>query len=165
MNSFLKKAFYRAPWTRCVVAATVLSLASCATPKTAYKRHPRPKDTDEYYRDQQEWAENRGAAGVATRAAATVHGPRPGRRAHHRDHPDQPGAEPSPPPIDSYPQGTVPKAEDIPTAKPGKDGIVESPFVPGKQVDIQGYPPGATVRDPYTNKIFIVPIPSPTPNQ
>ena len=78
--------------------------------------------------------------------------------------PDELNTEASPPPMDSYPQGTLPRADDIPTAKPGKNGIVESPFVPGKPVDIQGYPPGATVRDPYTNKIFIVPIPTPTPN-
>jgi hypothetical protein len=67
--------------------------------------------------------------------------------------------------MDGYPQGTVPGANDIPTAKPGKNGLVESPFAPGKQVDIQGYPPGAIVRDPYTNKIFIVPIPASTPDQ
>jgi hypothetical protein len=62
--------------------------------------------------------------------------------------------------MEGYPQGTIPGANDIPTAKPGKNGIVESPYVPGKNVDIQGYPPGATVKDPYTHKLFIVPIPS-----
>ena len=79
--------------------------------------------------------------------------------------PDQPDPDASPPPTNAYPQGPVPRADDIPTAKPGENGLVDSPFVPGKKVDIQGYPPGATVRDPYTNKMFIVPMPSSTPNQ
>jgi hypothetical protein len=50
-------------------------------------------------------------------------------------------------------------------AKPSKNGLVESPYVPGKPVDIQGFPPGATVRDPYVDKLFIVPAPSQEPEQ
>ena len=42
---------------------------------------------------------------------------------------------------------------------PGKPHIVESPYVPGKFVDVSGFPPGTEVKDPYTNfqKIFRVP--------
>jgi hypothetical protein len=160
VNSFFKEAFYRAPWRRCVVAAAILSLANCTTSKTAYNRRPRARDTDEFYREQQEWVENR-------RSVEWPPEPPPpyvDEGENEGPAPDEPRTEPSPPPMDSYPQGTLPRADDIPTAKPGKNGIVESPFVPGKPVDIQGYPPGATVRDPYSNKIFIVPIPTPTPN-
>lgn len=51
-------------------------------------------------------------------------------------------------------------ANDIPTAKPSKNGIVESPFTPGQQIDVEGYPPGAVVRDPNTKKLFVVPMPA-----
>ena len=165
VNSFLQNAFYRAPWTRCVVAAAILSLANCSTSKNAYNYHPRARDTDQFYREQQEWVENRPPPDWPPEPPPEWPPPYMDYGEDEGPTPDQPSTEPSPPPMDSDPQGPVPKADDIPTAKPGRNGLVESPFVPGKQVDIQGYPPGATVRDPYTNKIFIVPIPTPTPNQ
>jgi hypothetical protein len=40
---------------------------------------------------------------------------------------------------------------------PGKPHVVESPFSPGKYIDVEGFPPGTEVKDPYTNKIFRVP--------
>jgi hypothetical protein len=40
---------------------------------------------------------------------------------------------------------------------PGKPHVVESPFSPGKYVDVEGFPPGTEVKDPYTQKIFLVP--------
>ncbi len=40
---------------------------------------------------------------------------------------------------------------------PGKKNLVESPFSPGKYVDVEGFPPGTEVKDPYTQKIFLVP--------
>jgi hypothetical protein len=40
---------------------------------------------------------------------------------------------------------------------PGKPHLVESPFSPGKYVDVEGFPPGTEVKDPYTDKIFLVP--------
>ncbi len=40
---------------------------------------------------------------------------------------------------------------------PGKAHVVESPFSPGKYVDVEGFPPGTEVKDPYTGKIFLVP--------
>jgi hypothetical protein len=48
----------------------------------------------------------------------------------------------------------------FPTAKPvpGKPGYVLSPFdANGRYVDVSGYPPGSKVKDPWTDKIFIVP--------
>jgi hypothetical protein len=49
---------------------------------------------------------------------------------------------------------------EFPTAKlvPGKPGYVISPFdSSGRYVDTSGYTSGSKVKDPWTNKIFIVP--------
>jgi hypothetical protein len=48
----------------------------------------------------------------------------------------------------------------FPTAKavPDKAGYVFSPFdSSGRYVDVSGYTPGTKVKDPWTDKIFIVP--------
>jgi hypothetical protein len=45
------------------------------------------------------------------------------------------------------------------TLFPGKPGLVESPFSPGKYINVEGFPPGTEVKDPYTAKIFRVPQP------
>ena len=43
-------------------------------------------------------------------------------------------------------------------AVPGKPGYVFSPFdTKGRYIDVRGYPPGSKAKDPWTNKIFIVP--------
>jgi hypothetical protein len=49
---------------------------------------------------------------------------------------------------------------EFPTPKlvPGKPGYVISPFdSSGRYVDVSGYTSGSKVKDPWTNKIFIVP--------
>ena len=49
---------------------------------------------------------------------------------------------------------------EFPTAKAvaGKPGYVVSPFdSSGRYVDVSGYTPGSKVKDPWTDKIFIVP--------
>jgi hypothetical protein len=47
----------------------------------------------------------------------------------------------------------------FPTAKavPEKAGYVFSPFASDRYVDVSGYAPGTKVKDPWTDKIFIVP--------
>jgi hypothetical protein len=41
---------------------------------------------------------------------------------------------------------------------PGKSGLVMSPFDPeARYVDVTGYASGTKVKDPWTEKIFIVP--------
>ncbi len=54
--------------------------------------------------------------------------------------------------------GTSMQAQ-FPVAKPvpDKPGYVFSPDDPKKYVDVSGYTPGSKVKDPYTQKIFIVP--------
>jgi hypothetical protein len=59
----------------------------------------------------------------------------------------------------SQPQTASAQAQ-FPTGKPvpGKPGYVFSPFDPkGRYVDVSGYTPGSKVKDPWTDKIFIVP--------
>ena len=48
---------------------------------------------------------------------------------------------------------------EFPVGKPvpGKPGYVYSPYESGKYVDVGGYAPGSKVKDPYAQKIFIVP--------
>src|ERR1700730_17988584 len=62
------------------------------------------------------------------------------------------------PPAASTPSAKVAKG-DYPygIAVPGKPHVVESPFSPGKFIDVEGFPPGTEVKDPYTGKIFRVP--------
>ena len=75
---------------------------------------------------------------------------------------------PPPPPPPAPDAGTGPATsgtngagpQNIPYAVPvvGKPGFVTSPFAPGSgYVDVRGFPPGTEVKDPYTNKVFLVP--------
>jgi len=72
------------------------------------------------------------------------------------------------PPTESVPPPSTPPPPAAPTkvAKgdypygipvPGKPHLVESPYSPGKYIDVEGFPPGTEVKDPYTDKIFLVP--------
>ena len=76
-------------------------------------------------------------------------------------------APPTTPPQDaSIAEQSAPAPTAPPTAKgdypygvpvPGKPGFVRSPYSPDKMTDVRGYAPGTEVKDPYTQKIFLVP--------
>ena len=60
----------------------------------------------------------------------------------------QPEPRPSPPASGAFPTAR---------AVPDKPGYVFSPFDSSRYVDVSGYTPGTKVKDPWTDKIFIVP--------
>src|SRR6266576_1265865 len=65
----------------------------------------------------------------------------------------QPGPKPLPP-VQTSSTSAFPTAKAV----PDKPGYVFSPFdSSGRYVDVSGYTPGTKVKDPWTDKIFIVP--------
>ncbi len=66
----------------------------------------------------------------------------------------QQNPKPSSPAHTSYPQTQFPTAKAVPE----KPGYVFSPFdSSGRYVDVSGYASGTKVKDPWTDKIFVVP--------
>ncbi len=76
-----------------------------------------------------------------------------------------PGQSPGPPEEHNVrTASSAPKAKggkaDVPYAipVPGKQGFVTSPFAPDLgYIDVQQYPPGTDVKDPFTGKVFRTP--------
>jgi|SRR5205823_14145513 len=65
---------------------------------------------------------------------------------------------PAPPPTAPAPPKTTKADYPYGTPVPGKPGFVKSPYAADQGlVDVRGFPPGTEVKDPFTNKIFLVP--------
>jgi hypothetical protein len=64
----------------------------------------------------------------------------------------------SPPPTAAAPTKAAKGDYPYGIPVPDKPGFVKSPFAPDQGlVDVRGFPPGTEVKDPFTNKIFLVP--------
>ena len=87
----------------------------------------------------------------------------PSQQPFNPNGPAQPVATPPPVVASSPPPAAAPPTKvakgDYPYGipVPGKQHLVESPYSPGKYIDVEGFPPGTEVKDPYTDKIFLVP--------
>ena len=65
---------------------------------------------------------------------------------------------PAPAPSGNAPPKTSKGDYPYGTPVPGKPGFVKSPYASDQGlVDVRGFPPGTEVKDPFTNKIFLVP--------
>lgn len=78
------------------------------------------------------------------------------------DKPEKPEKPERPPTTENKPPPSEPpvKVGEIPYAKPvpGKPGFVFSPYEQYKgYIDVRGFPPGTEVKDPYSQKSFLVP--------
>jgi hypothetical protein len=74
--------------------------------------------------------------------------------------PRQAQNKPKPKPSPEAPRREVLNEPQFPVAKavPGKPGLVYNPFDPnGGLIDVSGYAPGSKVKDPDSQKIFVVP--------
>ena len=102
-------------------------------------------------------------AGHPVASTQVVSAPQPRRKADTARSQKPPGTTPSVAHSDaqpSLPAQSSSTSAAFPTAKavPDKPGYVFSPFdSSGRYVDVSGYPSGTKVKDPWTDKIFIVP--------
>jgi hypothetical protein len=117
---------------------TALVLASCETEEPPPRRHHAARyrqSTEQYPPEQQPFNQEYQPPPPPNNVVTETPTPAPAAKV--------------PPTVTDIPYG-------IPV--PNKPGFVTSPYAPNQgYVDVRGFPPGTQVKDPYTNKIFLVP--------
>ena len=151
-------------WSRWVIALIAICLVSCETAHeigraiTAPVRYvfnePEPApatNTSDVTNPGQPVAV---PSPTAKPRAASRRSNQPSTHATSRVATKKPTAKPSPSPQKSASAAQFPVAKSV----PGKPGLVFNPFNPsGGYIDVSGYAPGSKVKDPDSQKIFIVP--------
>ena len=133
-----------------LTALAALALGGCETPGRN-KSRDRNRDHPFGYHPSDEMNQN-------TQPITTEIPPEPDDRTNNT-------APPPPPPTRENRTPTAtnnppPVKKDLPYAVPvpGKPGFVTSPYRPyDGYVDVRGFPPGTEVKDPYSQKVFLVP--------
>jgi hypothetical protein len=146
------------------LALACLAAASCAG-TAAKKKEAEEAQQPGYSRYLQDNSQQPAAGNTAAGNTSTD----AGTSAPASDNPPVPPAPNTPPNTAANPAPTTPAAPTTPPppATPqtpygrpvvGKKGFVYSPFSDSNQmIDVRDFPSGSKVRDPYTNKIFLVP--------
>lgn len=137
------------------VASAAAALSACGTMDSRHNPHAQrdmPSGPNRYLQDastpQQPGADNPDPLAQPPPSTDTATVPPP-----KTDTAAAPGSTTTPPtpppPTSQYPYGKP---------VPGKKGFVNSPYdEKAGMIDVRDYAPGTKVRDPYTNKIFLVP--------
>jgi hypothetical protein len=152
------KNIYLPTTGRLVLVLTTVSLIACSEPETVFRPDPRrnfgyppPPGGYGYYQPPEEDEPNE------EENPDSNHTQSDDSASNRMDEESEDSSDRSDSQSDR--NNAAPTPSDLPTARSVGNGRVESPYAPGKQVDVQGFPPGSTVRDPYTNQLFIVPLP------
>ena len=141
------------PATIFLCAATAILFSACETPEESKpKTHHTESHQFGYKPDGTQYGDNGNNPNTAPEAPDSAPSepvaPAPPPPTHTEEHKPA-GGDGGPAPKKDYPYATP---------VPGKTGFVTSPYAPySGYVDVRGFPPGTEVKDPYTQKVFLVP--------
>lgn len=140
---------------RLALAAMTATLAACGTMNSHKSENPpeqQPLGPNRYLQDDsapQQASTSSPDAATQPPATSDTTPAQPSEKTSA----DAPGGG-STPPVPPPPTSQYPYGKPV----PGKKGFVNSPYDDkAGMIDVRDYAPGTKVRDPYTNKIFLVP--------